>query len=160
MSSKPIFSRSDSASQDAAPTSFEGWAIVELMGHQREVGYVTTQYFGVACLFRIDSPELPEREYVLRRPEYARNDDGTQWAPVGSKVRRRAVPAKSRLVGPPAIYAINPCTEEAARVACEELIRPALILLELPKDRQPVLTIGGEPEAESFDDDEEAEGMG
>lgn len=27
----------------------ETWAIVELMGHQKEVGFVTTQYYGTAC---------------------------------------------------------------------------------------------------------------
>jgi len=47
---------------------FEGWAIVEMFGHGREIGYVTTQYFGSACLFQIDVPELPERERTLRRP--------------------------------------------------------------------------------------------
>ena len=30
------------------PEQFEGWAIVELFGHQREIGYVTTRYFGTA----------------------------------------------------------------------------------------------------------------
>lgn len=51
---------------------FEGWAVVEIMGHQKEIGYVTTQYFGPAGLFRVDRPELPEREFELRRPAICR----------------------------------------------------------------------------------------
>ncbi len=27
-------------------SKFEGWAVVELFGHSREAGYVTTDYFG------------------------------------------------------------------------------------------------------------------
>lgn len=32
---------------------FEGWAIVDVLGHQRYVGYVTTEAYGQAVLFRI-----------------------------------------------------------------------------------------------------------
>ena len=108
---------------------FEGWAVVELFGHQREVGFVTTQQFGQACLFQIDVPELPAREFELRRPEVI----GEQWVPAGAKVRREIAPARTRLVGPGAVYALNPCTEEAARVAIEELAPRRLILLDMPK---------------------------
>lgn len=142
--------------------SFEGWAVVELMGHQREVGFVTTENYGAASLFRVDTPALPEREYVLRRPEYARIPTETQkevWAPVGSKVRRAAVPAKSRLIGAGSIYAINPCTEETAKVAIEELIRRPVVLLELPKDRLPELTPTFEP-VDPSDDDTDDSGEG
>ena len=31
--------------------TFSGWAIVEMMGHRREAGFVTTQAFGQAVLF-------------------------------------------------------------------------------------------------------------
>ena len=27
------------------PVSLQGWAVVEMFGHSREVGYVTTEYF-------------------------------------------------------------------------------------------------------------------
>ncbi len=110
---------------------FEGWAIVELFGHQREVGFVTTQVFGAAVLFRIDTPELPEREYSLERPEQVKHEGVYKWATVGSKVKREGVPAKTKLVGPSAIYAMTPCTEQTARMAIERSIQPPLILLEL-----------------------------
>jgi hypothetical protein len=112
--------------------SFEGWAIVEMFGHQREVGFVTTQAFGAAVLFRIETPELPEREYLLERPQTI----GSVWAQVGSKVKREAVPPRTKLVGPSAIYAMTPCTEATARMAIERLITPPLTLLELAKTKE------------------------
>lgn len=118
---------------------FEGWAILELMGHRREIGYVTTEHFGAASLFRVDSPSFEEREFELTRPQYFGND---QLAPVGSKVKRAAIPAKSCLVGPGSIYALNPCTEETARKAIEEGIHRPLILLSIPE--RPQITAGVE----------------
>lgn len=119
-------------------SSFEGWAVVEMMGHRKEVGYVTTQAFGQAVLFRVDVPELPEREFVLESPEYAaHNGDGQRWCPAGTKVKRAASPARSCLVAPSSLYAINPCSESAAmRVIERSVVRP-LIALELPE--QPAL---------------------
>lgn len=116
------------------PTQFNGWAVVEMFGHVKEVGYVTTEAYGTAVLFRVDTPELPEREYTLEKPEYASANptEGTRWCPVGTKVKREACPAKTRLVGPGAIYSITPCSPQTAIRAIEELIRRPLILLELP----------------------------
>ena len=53
--------------------TFEGWAIVELMGHRKEIGYVTTENFGAASLFRVDRPELPTVESILESGEYDRD---------------------------------------------------------------------------------------
>jgi hypothetical protein len=46
-----------------------------MMGHQQEIGFVTTQAFGQAVLFRVDQPELLERKIVLKRPEL----HGDRW---------------------------------------------------------------------------------
>jgi hypothetical protein len=108
---------------------FEGFAIIELFGHQREIGFVTTQYFGTACMFQVDVPELPEREYVLEAPQYV---DGA-WTPQGAKVRKKAAPARSRLLGPGSIYALNPCSEQAAMIAIERLAGREIVVLEVPK---------------------------
>lgn len=107
-------------------SKFEGWAIVELMGHQREIGHVTTEAYGQAVMFRVDTPELPEREYELERPEYVA---GVWWG-AGSKVKRVASPARSRLVSPAALYSINPCTEAAAREALERSTPRPLIVID------------------------------
>lgn len=138
--------------------SFEGWAIVEMMGHRKEIGFVTTQAFGPAVLFRCDTPELPEREFVLNSPEYASIDGTTrQWCPAGTKVKRAAVPARSCLIAPGSLYAMNPCSEEAARTAIERNIARPLIALEIPtnallpapeEDPEEDLGIEDEPEYE------------
>lgn len=112
--------------------SFAGWAIVEMMGHRREIGYVTTEHYGAASLFRVDSPEFEEREWETTRPEYMGTTQGHKMVPAGSKVKRSGIPAKSCLIGPGAIYALNPCTEEIARQAIEEGIHRPLILLSVP----------------------------
>lgn len=132
---------------EQSQAKFEGWAMLELFGHQSEVGFVTTQYFGGAAMFQVDIPELPEREYELERPAYVDTGNGSDtWAPKGAKVRRKAVPARTRLISPGAIYALNPCTEETARKAIERNSPRGIILLDIP-DEKPVLT-AGEPESE------------
>jgi hypothetical protein len=119
---------------DVKQASFEGWAVVEMMGHRKEIGFVTTQAFGQEVLFRVDSPELPEREYVLESPEYARhNGAGERWCPAGTKVKRESSPARSCLVAPSSLYAINPCTEQAAMALIERNRSRPLIALELPE---------------------------
>lgn len=133
---------------------FEGWGIVEMMGHQREVGFVTTENYGAASLFRVDTPALPERETVLKRPAYAKSSEGIEWCPVGAKVLRSAAPAKSRLVGVGSIYAITPCTEETAMEALESLIERPLILLERPREIQKVLLPGESDSQDEFDTEE------
>ena len=57
---------------------FNGWARVEVMGHQTHIGYVRTEAYGAAVLFRVDTPELPEREYVLESPEWS-EDSNIAW---------------------------------------------------------------------------------
>lgn len=141
--------------------SFEGWAIVELMGHQREVGYVTTEAYGQAVLFRIDTPGLPEREFVLTHPEWTDvGESSRSWTPAGSKVKRAEVAARSRLVAPGSLYAINPCTEEAARTAIESNVSRPLILIEIAVGKQLLPAseaLDGDPDEDDGDDQYEDE---
>ena len=129
-------------------SSFEGWAVIELLGHRKEVGFVTTQAFGSAVLFRVDVPELPERDYVLETPGYGENGNGSRWCPEGTKVRRGASPARSCLVAPGSLYAINPCSEEAAMKVIERNVARPLLILELPPQAQ---LAEGEPSDEDED---------
>lgn len=112
--------------------SFSGWAKVEVMGHQSHTGFCRTEAYGSAVLFRIDTPELPEREYVLTEPAYAQNGERSSWTPAGAKVRRLASPGVSVLVGAGSIYRIIPCTEAVAMKAIEADMRSPLKLVELP----------------------------
>lgn len=111
--------------------SFEGWAKVEVMGHQSHIGFVKTEAYGAAVLFRIDTPPLPEREYTLASPQYAAGG----YYPIGAVVRRPEEPGASVLVGAGSIYRIVPCTEEVAMHAIDAGRRAPLILVSLPAEK-------------------------
>jgi hypothetical protein len=135
---------------------FEGWAIVEMMGRQQEIGFVTTEAYGVAVLFRVDVPEIPEHDFILKRPEYGSIRDGRcQYLPPGTKVKRPGVLARSRLISPAAVYAINPCSEAAAKAAMENNARRTLICIELPQPKS--LPEGEAAAAEAAEENDEDE---
>jgi hypothetical protein len=103
--------------QQQEQAKLESWAIVDVVGRQRYVGYVRTETYGQAVMFRVDVPELPEREFILENPEYI---DGN-WTPAGAKVKRDATPGHTKLIGAGSIYTISSCTEVAALKAQVEL---------------------------------------
>jgi hypothetical protein len=45
----------------------KSWALVELFGHQRIVGYLSQQTFGTGVLFRVDVPDMTKDDKVVRR---------------------------------------------------------------------------------------------
>lgn len=114
---------------DPDQARFEGWAIVDVMGHQRYIGYVTTEAYGQAVLFRIDVPALDERERMTKAPEYIDN----RYMPAGTTVKEGAVQGYTKLVGSGSIYCITPCTKEAALKAVESGQRRPLMSVTLPE---------------------------
>jgi hypothetical protein len=44
----------------------KAWALVELFGHQRIVGFLSQQTFGTGVLFRVDVPDLLKDGKVVR----------------------------------------------------------------------------------------------
>lgn len=141
-------------SAEAETTKFEGWAVIEMFGHSREAGYVTTAYFGAGALFRVDVPELPEREVTLERPEYI----GNVLAHKGSKVLRCSVQGRTRFIGPGAVYAMNPCTHEAVLKAIEAMTPRDVKVIELVSARQLATTLPGEDEDDDpYEDDHNSE---
>ena len=126
--------------------TFEGYAIVEIMGHNREIGYVKTEYFGGPALFRIDQPALPEREHELTRAQWI----GDVLAQPGTKVQRAALPGKTSYVGPSAIFRLTPCTEETVMRALEELIPTPVKILHLVENKK--LTERAQDVVDSYDD--------
>jgi hypothetical protein len=68
----------------------KSWALVELFGHQRIVGFLSQQTFGTGVLFRVDVPDLLK--------------DGT--------VKRKGF---TRYFGLSAIYSITPVDESTVR---------------------------------------------
>jgi hypothetical protein len=133
----------------------ETWAIVELMGHQKEVGFVTTQYYGTACMFKIDVPELPEREKTLARPKWI----DLQHVPAGTRIKEAAQPGRSRLVGVQSVYALNPCDRETAIAVLEENSSREIQIVALAGVKQlPFVEVDTyEPKSDEEEDEEEGE---
>jgi hypothetical protein len=87
-------------------TKFEGWALVEIMGHRRAVGEVQTVYIGSAAFLRIITPEIPATQYVLDRDVRVNGE----YLSAGTKMESHR-PLGEILVGSGSIYAITPLTE-------------------------------------------------
>jgi hypothetical protein len=126
---------------------FEGWAIVEVFGHQRYAGYVTTESFGQAVLFRVDVPPLSERERVTKH--YGYDDDGKALPP-GSTVKESAVQGYTKFFGPGAIYAMTPCTQDAAEKAVESMQSRKVSVVSIPPD---AATLPPHPDDDEDDQD-------
>jgi hypothetical protein len=72
------------------PETFDCWAVVEVMGHQRYAGHVTEQAVGGCAFVRVDVPAVGDRL------------------------------AFTKLLGQASIFAITPCSEEVARAAAAD----------------------------------------
>lgn len=123
---------------------FKGFAKVEVMGHQSHLGFVTTEVYGTAVLFRIDRPALPEEEVTLTEREWF---DGI-YLPVGSIVKYAALEGVSVLVGSASIYRIIPCTEAAVMKAIRNGGRRPLMVVSTPEEKLSLT-------AASVDDDDD-----
>lgn len=128
-------------STDQQLSTYEGYAIVEIMGHQRVSGYVTTQYFGATAVFRVVQQEQPPQEMTL---------DADQWIDgvrvyAGSKVRISR-PRAETFVAASSLYRLTPCTEEQAN--CSQPAKVEVIERAERKAIAPVL-----PDANDDDDD-------
>ena len=106
---------------------FNGWAKVEVMGHQSHVGYVTTETYGAACLFRIDQPRMEAQRETLQSPRWV----GDIYAGIGSEVENPEIEPTSVLVGAGSIYRIIPCDEATARVVIRREQRRPLMVVKL-----------------------------
>lgn len=129
---------------------FEGWAMIELFGHGHEAGFVTTQYYGDKAMFQVDVPEIPEREETLQVPKWG--DVGLM--PVGTVIKKEAIPGRTRLVNPGAVYSMNPATEEAVREVIARNERREIKVISMPAIAERTL-LPGEREAEYPEGEEE-----
>lgn len=84
--------------------SFEGWAILELMGHRKLGGYLREETIAGGAFIRIDVP----------------NDEGE-----GNKATQFYAPAS--------VYCITPTTEDMARAIARRTFDPPVHRWELPQ---------------------------
>lgn len=89
---------------DAKVEAFEGWAVLELMGHRRLGGYIREANFGGATCIRIDIPGEPGG------PAHA-----------------------TQFYAPGAMYCLTPCSEEAARAVAKHNRPEPVTTWEMPR---------------------------
>lgn len=83
------------------------FAVVELFGHQKIAGAVSEQTFGGSTFVRVDVPEIVFHEVDYDAPR----------GPDGYVRVQRTIAGHTRSFGPSAIYSINWCDEETAKLA-------------------------------------------
>jgi hypothetical protein len=132
--------------QQTQTATYSGWTLLELMGHNREAGYLTTLYFGAVALLQVDVPEIPAREETLTRPQWT----DSQLLPVGTVVQKEAIPGRSFMLNPSAIYRAHPATEEAVRAAIAANQPREIKVISIPQSAQRTLLPG---EQDEFEDD-------
>lgn len=139
---------------DQKQANFEGWAVLEIFGHQRYAGYVTTEAFGQAVLFRVDVPPLAARERITKHYEYSAEGNGM---PPGSTVKEDAVQGFTKFFGPGAIYAMTPCTQDAAEKAVAAMQTRKVSLVKMAEERalSPAPTDGEFDDGEDDHDDDD-----
>lgn len=93
--------------EEVTQTKFDGWALVEIMGHRRAAGKVTTEYIGTAAFLRIVTPEVPPTRYTLGNDAWIDGRRVYAGSIVESKRERAEI-----LVGSGSVYAITPTTED------------------------------------------------
>ena len=93
--------------EEQTQTQFNGWALVEIMGHRRAAGKVTTEYIGTAAFLRVVTPEIPPTNYTV---DIDRWIDGIRV--YSGSVMEVSRPRSEILVGSGSIYAITPITED------------------------------------------------
>jgi hypothetical protein len=76
---------------DNGKSTFKHWCIVELFGHSKIAGHCTEENIAGTNMLRVDVPET------------------------------KLQPAFTKFYGSSAIYAINPCDEQTAMIAAENL---------------------------------------
>lgn len=119
----------DRESMTEEQAKFDGWAILEIFGHQRFAGYVHTQYFGQACMLRLDVPALPGgRRRTLKYGERI----GERYVEPGATVEEGPTEPYTKLFGIGAVYSMTPCDQQTAYKAVETLQPRPLTLVSLP----------------------------
>ncbi len=81
-------------------TAFEGWAIVELMGHRRLAGFVTEQQIAGAGFLRLD---------IVGRDTKVDEDDGPEVALKGGFEG-----GVTQFYSPAAVYCVTPASQDVA----------------------------------------------
>jgi hypothetical protein len=109
-------------------TEIEGWAVIDLFGHAKLAGFVTTAIVGTSGMLRVDVPEIDDH------------------------------PGFTRFLGPGAIYSLTLVTEELARAALRAIRPAAVTVYIPRQLVQGSGAINNEHERDAYDDEDEDRG--
>lgn len=122
----------------APAAAFEGWIVLELMGHRQVAGFAReVRIFGVDMV-QVDIPEQPEI------PE--RRDD---W---GVTPARPAIPAIRQRYGGSAVYCMTDVVESVARAAAARFRTMINVAVETAPSSRQLGASEDPPDAETVDD--------
>lgn len=104
---------------DSQP-AFEGWAILELMGHRRLGGYVTEVELAGHGMLRLDVPEHPWQDGCTCGSEQPGSVDHEQHTHVCQMFREEGDDRildvhATQFYSPSSLYCLTPTTERMAR---------------------------------------------
>lgn len=120
-------------SEEKPDGQLETWAIVEVMGHNRYAGFAQQVAMGGAAMIRVDVPEIPESEEEYE--DYSSRIPGESYAAVKKKRTVPGTPAFTKFLGVSSIFAITPCTKEAAYAAVKAFRSAPVTIIDLPQRR-------------------------
>lgn len=120
---------------DQQQAKFEGYGLVEIMGHQRVAGFVTTEYFGNVAVFHVVMPEVAAEEIEIP----ARQWIDTEYLEAGSRVRVSR-PKVERFVAASSLYRLTPCTQADA-ITQQPRVVEVVFRAERPKELAAVATV-------------------
>ncbi len=106
---------------------FTGWALVEIMGHNKLAGYVETVAYGSVVMFKVSAPEMAPVEQTLEKSQYI----GYQTVHAGSIVRVSREAFETQ-VGASSVYRMTRCTEAQALSQIPQKIE-VITMAETPK---------------------------
>jgi len=122
---------------DQQQAKFEGYGLVEIVGHQRVAGFVTTEYFGNVAVFHVVMPEVAAEEIEIPTRQWI----DTEYLEAGSRVRISR-PKVEQFVAASSLYRLTPCAQADAVTQQPRVVevafraeRPkAIAAVELPDD--------------------------
>jgi hypothetical protein len=129
----------------------DGYAVVEVLGHNTFAGKISEHAIGGSALLRIDIPEVPEKKIPYTDYDYSNG----KCVPVQRVRTLAARPAFTKLIGIGSIYALTPCTEEVARRVAEEGRKQPIDMVSMPAIERMALTAGDAEIEDDTDDQDE-----
>lgn len=143
---------------DDTTPAFEGYAILELMGHRRLAGYVSEVEIAGAAMLRLDIPEHPAAVCTCGStdPDSLAHEDHHHDCLLFAAEDARPVDVyATQFYSPHALYALTPTTEQIARQVAQRSRPTPIHQWELPRPQLEAAVVSHD--GDNFDDDQDGQ---